>query len=281
VVLCATAPAFAEGSQLIQGFAPEPSTAAYHALNEQLTGDWQQYGEVFTNFAASLFNRLYLLLLVGIPAAFLVHYLVVGAKHFDHDGPRVKYFGIISRSVHWGAALSFSLLVVTGIMTLFGKFLGGGLVMMGRNVHVVAALVFAAFGLLMFLIWFIDMLPAWYDIMWLFILGGYLSKQKKPVPAGRFNAGQKMWFWCATVGGGVMAYSGYQLFFFELATDQLRVWVMVHIFLGMILVAFFLTHLYMSLFAIDGSIHSMINGHKPQEEVAILHSRYKVKKNPL
>lgn len=106
------------------------------------------------------------------------------------------------------------------------------------------------------------------------IMGGYLSKKKKPVPAGKFNAGQKIWFWLATVGGGVMAYSGWYLYTFQATADQLRIMAIIHNFLGAALVALFLVHLYMSLFAISGAIRSMINGYKPQEEVEILHSRY-------
>jgi len=51
---------------------------------------------------------------------------------------------------------------------------------------------------------------------------------------------------------------------------------MIHNFLGAALVALFLVHLYMSLFAISGSITSMLTGYKPREEVEILHSRYNI-----
>jgi formate dehydrogenase subunit gamma len=56
--------------------------------------------------------------------------------------------------------------------------------------------------------------------------------------------------------------------------DTVRLYVIVHNFLGMAIVAFYLTHVYMSVFAIAGSLQSMITGYKPQEEVEILHSRY-------
>jgi len=36
----------------------------------------------------------------------------------------------------------------------------------------------------------------------------------------------------------------------------------------------FITHVYMSMFAIKGAIHSIINGHMEEEEVKILHSSY-------
>jgi formate dehydrogenase subunit gamma len=38
--------------------------------------------------------------------------------------------------------------------------------------------------------------------------------------------------------------------------------------------ALFLTHIYMSVFAIKGAIHSIITGYKEEEEVEILHSSF-------
>ncbi len=264
--------------QIISAVGARPSTAAWLDINTAFTGDWQQYGQMFTNFQAGLFSRMFLFILTIIPAVFLIHYILIGAKHFDHDGPKVFYFSIFTRLVHLLAAISFSLLVITGLMVVFGKLIGGGaIVMMGRNVHLVSAMVFALTAVFMFLIWLKDMLPMPCDIAWLFILGGYLSKKKKPVPAGKFNAGQKMWFWLATVGGGVMAYSGWYLYTFRTTPDQLRIMAMIHNFLGAALVALFLVHLYMSLFAISGSLRSMITGYKSREEVEILHSRYKIR----
>lgn len=254
-------------------------TSSFIQFNDAFTGDWQQYGQTFTNLQAGLFRQLFLVILTLIPAVFLLHYILIGAKHFDHKGADVLFFSSTTRLIHWVAAVSFSLLVVTGLMIIFGKLLGGGtLIMSGRIVHIVSALVFAVAAVFMFLIWLKDMLPMPYDIAWLFIMGGYLSRKKKPVPAGKFNAGQKTWFWLATVGGLVMAYSGWYLYTFRLDVDQLRIMAMIHNFLGAALVAMFLVHLYMSMFAISGALGSMISGYKPREEVEILHSRYKVHK---
>ncbi len=267
----------ANNPQILSGFGIEPSTTTWFELNTVYTGDWQQYGQLFTNFQAALFSRIFLFVLTLVPAVFLIHYILIGAKRFDHGGTQVLFFPAIIRLIHGIAAIFFSLLVITGLMVIFGKLFGGGSpLMLARNVHLVSALIFSITAIFMFLIWLKDMLPMPHDILWLFIMGGYLSKKKKPVPAGKFNAGQKMWFWMATVGGGVMAYTGWYLYTFQATTDLLRIFAIIHNFLGAALVALFLTHLYMSLFAISGSLRSMITGYKPQEEVEILHSRYKI-----
>ena len=185
------------------------------------------------------------------------------------------FFTFFNRAVHFLAALSFSLLVITGLIIIFGSFFGGGVfVRAARNLHLIAAIVFVLPGFLMFFMWFREMLPRWYDIRWMLILGGYLSKKKVPVPAGKFNAGQKMYFWFATAGGGVMAYTGYLIWGFGADIDSVRISIMVHNVLAMGIVAFYLTHVYMSVFAIAGSLQSMKTGYKPKDEVDILHSRY-------
>jgi formate dehydrogenase subunit gamma len=177
--------------------------------------------------------------------------------------------------VHFVAAFSFSLLVITGLLMIFGAYFGGGtFIRSARYVHLVSAIIFVVPGALMFAMWIKDMLPQVHDIKWIFILGGYLSKDKKPVPAGKFNAGQKMYFWFATAGGGVMAYSGYLIWGFGGELDVVRIFTMIHNILGMMIVAFYLTHVYMSVFAIAGSLQSIKTGYKPKAEVDILHSKY-------
>ncbi len=253
------------------------STASYLQINALYTGDWQKYGELFTNLQANLFSRIFLLIVTLIPALFFFHYLAIGPKKFEHQGPQVYYFNLFTRIIHWLAAASFSLLVITGMMVIFGKLLGGGAIIRGgRSVHILSAIIFTTSAIPMFLIWLKDMLPALYDIKWLFIMGGYLSKKKRPIPAGKFNAGQKMWFWLATIGGFVMAYSGYVIWGLQGQVDSVRLMAIIHNFLGAAMTALFLVHLYMSLFAIAGAVGSMISGYKPQEEVEILHSRYKI-----
>ncbi len=248
----------------------------YSELYGGITGDWQQLGQLFTQLQGDLFWKVFLGVITVVPAVFLLHFMIVGAKSFSHDGPQILFFNAFTRLIHWIGAIAFSLLVITGLLIIFGGIFGGGApIRFARTVHLVAAIVFAFDAVLMFLIWVKDMFPALCDIHWIFILGGYLSKEKKPVPAGKYNAGQKAWFWLATVGGLAMAYTGYVIWGMQGDLDTVRLYAIIHNILGMVLVSLFLTHLYMSLFAIKGSLNSMITGYKPKEEVDILHSRYK------
>ncbi|SHO48676.1 formate dehydrogenase subunit gamma [Desulfopila aestuarii] len=280
VVLIALTVLFAGSAfagELQAGGAVTGSSADYYGqLINVITGNWQEYGQLFTLLQSQWFSKIFLVVITAVPAVFLLHYLIIGAKHFDHDGEQIYFFSLFARIVHFVAAISFSLLVITGLMIIFGSFFGGGMIIRtARYVHLVSAMVFALPGLLMFVMWLKEMLPQFHDIKWIFILGGYLSKKKKPVPAAKFNAGQKMYFWFATLGGGIMAYTGYIIWGFGATVDTVRIYTMLHNALGIGIVAFYLTHVYMSVFAIAGSLESMKTGYKPKDEVDILHSLYK------
>ncbi len=247
---------------------------------------YQRFGDMFTYLQAHYFRIIFLGILIGVPLVFLLHYLIIGAKIFSHSGKKVYVYSIFKRVIHWIAALAFVVLIPTGLMIVFGKYLGGGeIITDARYLHGIFTIVFivAVFPMLVF--WLKDMLPSFDDIKWTFILGGYLSKKVKEIPAGKFNAGQKAWFWIATLGGIVMIATGgamyFQNFNFGIASslgmsqiDLLRLSAIIHNILGFAVLALFITHLYMSLFAVKGSLDSMISGNKGEDELKYLHSSF-------
>lgn len=232
-------------------------------------------GQLFTFLQNGYFAMIFLAIIIAVPLVFLLHYLVVGPKRFSHDDKRIKVFNRFNIFIHWAAGVPFVLLCITGLLMVFGDKLGGGaFIRFARDVHGVATLFFALFGPFMFIMWVKHALFKLYDIQWMLILGGYLSKVKRPVPAGKFNAGQKMWFWVCTVGGFFMVYSGYVMFFQDGNIETLRLMAILHNVLGFAIVALLMTHIYMAAFAIEGALHSMLDGHMGEEEIAILHSYY-------
>lgn len=250
--------------------------AAYQQINANFTGEWQQYGQLFTNLQQFLFPRLFLLVIAIVPVIFFFHYIAIGPMVFDHSGKQVYCYNLFVRIIHWCAALSFSLLVVTGLLITYASLFGGGTTgILARTIHLLSAPLFAGSAFFMFLVWIKDMLPAFHDLKWIMIMGGYLSKEKKLVPAGKFNAGQKMWFWLATLGGFVMAISGYLLYSFPADINTLRLSAILHNGLGAAMVAMFLVHVYMSMAAIKGALGSMISGYKAESELKILHPKFK------
>ena len=243
-------------------------------------------GPLFVTLQSEYFRGIFFGILLGVPAVFLMHYLIFGPRVFSHDGVKIYVFSAFKRLIHLFAASSFIVLVPTGLMMVFGKYLGGGiLVETARHLHGMATLLFLIAVIPMFLFWVVEMLPTTDDIKWICILGGYLSREKRDIPAGKFNAGQKMWFWVATMGGVVMIATGAAMFFQDFnhgiasglglsQIDLLRVSVIIHNILAFVIVALFFTHVYMSLFAIKGAIQSMITGYKEEDEVKFLHSSF-------
>ena len=247
---------------------------------------YQNWGEFFVYLQVHWFRLLFAAITLGVLVVFILHYLIIGPKVFSHEGRKFYIFSLFKRLIHWIAAIAFVIIVPTGFMMIFGKYLGGGdLVLYARYLHSIGTILFIVAVIPMFLMWLVPMLPTFDDIKWLFIAGGYLTKKKIEVPAGEFNAGQKMWFWLATLGGFVMIISGAVMYFqdFDIALlksikldqiDIVRIAAIVHNFLGMAVAALFITHLYMSIFAIKGSLDSMISGYKSEDELKHLHSSF-------
>ena len=246
-------------------------------------------GHWFTVIQSTYVKPMLLFVLIVIPLAFIAHYLIVGPKRFSHKGKSIMMFPLFKRINHGIAAISFMIIVPTGIIMIFGSTFGGGtFVRFCKEAHAIAAPLFFLSVIPMLITWFTRMLYSPKDdLRWLKIVGGYLSKEKKPVPAGMFIMGQKIYFWIVTLGGLVMIFTSVVLYFvdFEIISpvleyyslsqiDFLRISALTHNIIGIVIVAMFMVHIYMSVFAIEGAYQSMIDGKMHEEEVRILHSSY-------
>lgn len=245
--------------------------------NEKISGirglTW--LGEGFTILQHKFFAPIFFLILLFVPLAFLGHNILVGKKRFDHHGKKIRVFSNYNIIVHWGAAVPFVIVCITGLMMMFGDKLGGGMpIVLAKQIHFFATWIFLVFGILMFLMWVKSAMFKLYDIKWAMIMGGYLSKEKREVPAGKFNAGQKMWFWLATIGGFIMAFTGIVMHYFLADINTLRLMAIIHNVLGFGVIAMLITHIYMAIFAIEGAVESILNGHMVEEELALMHSYY-------
>lgn len=185
---------------LLTSFGPGPSTAAFHEINGLFTGDWQQYGKLFTSLQSKIFSQIFLLVVTVVPLIFLLHYIVIGPMVFSHEGRQIYYFNLFARCIHWCAGISFALLVITGLLIIFGSLVGGGVLpRTGRTVHLISAVIFSGSALFMLVIWAKDMIYAPYDFLWMLILGGYLSKEKNQyrredsMPDKKAGFGWQLW----------------------------------------------------------------------------------------
>ena len=79
--------------------------------------------------------------------------------------------------------------------------------------------------------------------------------------SGKFNAGQKMLFWLQSISALLLFASGMVLWFPELMPRALRLGaVLIHPLAAIASIGGIIIHIYMSAFAVPGSLRAMLEG---------------------
>lgn len=224
------------------------------------------------------------LAILGILGVLAVFYLVRGKVRITNgpSGRTITRFGFLDRFAHWLTATAFILLALTGLNVTFGRSILLPLIgpsaftslsVTGKFVHNYVSFAFVLGLVLMLLLWVKDNFPALRDVRW-FLQGGGLIGLGHP-PAGRFNAGQKLIFWSVILVGGAIAFTGYMLMFpFQFSTtifdmQWANVW---HGFLGLILTAVIMAHIYIGSVGMEGAFDAMGSGEVDQNWARDHHS---------
>jgi len=203
--------------------------------------------------------------------------------HSAPTGKMIERFSSFERMAHWTVAISFCILAVSGLTMLFGKHvllplightLFGWLATLAKNLHNFVGPVFM-FSILVFVVTFIrDNLPRAYDFIWLVKGGGVLSGAV--VPAGRFNAGEKLWFWIGVIGmGAISSASGLVLDFpnFDQPRSLMMLANIVHVITAILFIVWSFTHIYLGTVGVSGAYEGMRNGYV-DETWAREHAQY-------
>ena len=126
--------------------------------------------------------------------------------HESPTGRMMDRFSLLERMAHWGTAITFSILAISGLIMAFGKALlipvfgftlFSWLAIICKNLHNFLGPLFIVSCVVTFITFVRDNVPKAVDLKWIASFGGLLSG--KHVPSERFNAGEKLWFW-----GGLM-----------------------------------------------------------------------------
>ena len=180
---------------------------------------------------------------------------------------RILRYTFAERVVHWAAALSFIHLLITGLAFwspyLFGLALlvGGG--PSARFWHPWMGLIFTVAMIWMFRIWHRDMRTTHADRVWARHLGEYIRNEDENLPPiGRFNIGQKQFFWVMFFGGAALLASGVVMWFInDIPWHWLRqVAVLVHAVAALVTIGGFILHVYMGTAMVRGGFTSIIRG---------------------
>ncbi len=201
----------------------------------------------------------------------VVHYHSYGPKRitFDPYSQEIQRFTLFERAVHLFRLISFIMLSVTGVILAFNLHLWQELLFGSAktllNFHIWCGIIFILTTVAGVFLWFRDALFASYDKEWVRRIGGYLG-YKGEVPSGRFNAGQKMFYWYTTIFGILMSVSGLILVFKDIfLLSTICVTSTIHNLFGFALIAGVLAHAYLGTIANPGTWRVLVDGSVTRE----------------
>lgn len=206
--------------------------------------------------------------------------LAIAAFYFSkgplklHDKPTgrmIERFSIMERWAHWTTAISFCVLAVSGIITLFGKHfvlpvigytLFAWLSALAKNLHNFIAPLFIVSLLVMIVIYIKDNLPEEGDMAW--FAGAFaMFWSGKHVPSGRFNAGEKAYFWIGVVALCIaLSVTGVIMLFpnFDQVRTTMQQANVIHAVSAVIMILFALGHIYVGTIGVEGAYGNMRDG---------------------
>ncbi|GAA4018805.1 formate dehydrogenase subunit gamma [Actimicrobium antarcticum] len=188
-------------------------------------------------------------------------------------GRLIERFTSVERMAHWSTAISFVLLALSGLILLFGKHilmpvfghtLFGWLSFLCKNVHNFVGPVFTVSLIVTFIVFVKDNFPSKGDLQWMLSLGGMFGG--KHVSSGRFNAGEKMWFWSGIVGLGlIISASGLVLNMLVPGMDYSRgvmqIANVVHLIAAVLVSTMAMGHIYIGSIGMEGAYSAMRTGY--------------------
>ncbi|MCX6343816.1 MAG: cytochrome b/b6 domain-containing protein [Armatimonadetes bacterium] len=196
-------------------------------------------------------------LFVIIFALSALHYAIFGPHRVKmvRGEPSILRFTIYERIVHWLTTASFAFLAITGVAFLLHLETPDG---RWRGIHGQVGAIFMISLVGMLVIWWKNARFTPCDIHWLRRFGGYLWLRGS-CPAEKFNAGQKLFFWLIVFCTGIlMCATGWMLVH---GKGSAASWTFtLHDIAAVIMIAGILGHLYLSVFANQGSISGILTG---------------------
>jgi formate dehydrogenase subunit gamma len=187
------------------------------------------------------------------------------------SGQLVKRWSAWERFVHWITAITFVTLAITGVSLLFGRvmlipLLGpqgfSAWADISIGLHNVVGPVFSVAVALLIIMWIPRNLPAKGDGEWLAKAGGMFKEGVHP-PAGRVNAGEKIWFWIICTVGVVTIATGFILDFpnFDQTRGTMQLSNLIHGTASLVWIAVWFGHLYLGTVGTEGTLEGMTSGY--------------------
>ncbi len=212
-----------------------------------------------------------LVLLAAVLLIALVYALAGPAPVIEgRSGRKIRRFSAWDRLLHWTTAIVFILLALTGLIILFGKqvlipLMGhdvfSWVAIISKWIHNIAGPLFIVLTILMFFTFLRRNFFQHADWNW-FRKGGGLFNHEH-IPAGFFNAGEKVWFWAGVVLLGLlMGLTGLMLDFVNLGFTRYQLqWAnYLHLAGAGLYTAAALGHIYIGTLGTPGAYRAMRDG---------------------
>ncbi len=182
----------------------------------------------------------------------------------------VQRYNFAERAYHWINAIAYTYLMLTGLAIFtplaywLGYVLGGPATI--RYWHPWIGLIYLATIFWMHRMWKRDMQKIPEDEKWSKNIRAYAENRDELMPPqGRFNAGQKQFWWVMLYCTFILLITGIIMWIPEKMPRELH-WVLpitvfIHSATALITIAAFIIHVYMSVWVTPGSMKAMVEGH--------------------
>jgi formate dehydrogenase subunit gamma len=195
-------------------------------------------------------------------------------RSFPVTGQQIERYSLRERVNHWLAGLSYLYLLVSGL-ALYSPYLywmaaalGGGPTV--RFWHPWVGLVFALAVFWMHGIWHNEMRTTDADRRWNRDLRKYIENRDDEMPpVGRFNPGQKQFYWVMLLGMVVLLVTGTIMWIPEYLPRSLNLLragaIVVHEVAALVTIGAFIIHVYMGVFVVPGGFRAILHGYVSRE----------------
>ena len=182
----------------------------------------------------------------------------------------VQRYNFAERAYHWINAIAYTYLMLTGLalftpLAYWLAYIFGGPAVI-RYWHPWIGLIYLATIFWMHRMWKRDMQKIPEDERWSKNIRAYAENRDELMPPqGRFNAGQKQFWWVMFYCTFILLITGIIMWIPEKMPRELH-WVLpitvfIHSATALITIAAFIIHVYMSVWVTPGSMKAMVEGH--------------------
>ncbi|MBA3477445.1 MAG: formate dehydrogenase subunit gamma [Lautropia sp.] len=211
--------------------------------------------------------------LVAMLIIVIAFYLIRGTMRLSSapTGRMIERFSVVERLAHWSTAITFVILAISGMLMLFGKHVVlpvfgysafAVLANISKSLHNFIGPVFSLSIIVTFILFVKDNFPQKGDMDWITRFGGLFSRNAH-IPTGRFNAGEKIWFWGGlTLLGIIMTITGFILDFpnFQQTRGQMQLAWTWHAIAAVLFILGAMGHIYMGTLGMEGAFKAMRTG---------------------